>query len=74
MPELGNKQDRSVLPTGAEVEIEGIEDTYIYDRIEFHGEFVHCINKQSYQLDIWPAGRIEEMHTHTNHLEDEGWW
>jgi hypothetical protein len=72
---LNTKQKaENVLPNGADVEIEEIEETRVYDRVEFHGEFVHCINKQGYQLDIWPAARIESMHTFTKHLEDAEWW
>lgn len=75
MPERMNvHQDRSVLPNGADVEVEGVDGTRVYDRIEFHGSFVHCINKNGYQLDVWPADRIESMHTYTKHLEDEPWW
>jgi hypothetical protein len=68
------QQSGAVLPNGADVEIEGIEETRVYDRVEIKGQFVHCINKQGYQLDIWPAGRVESMHTFTKHLEDEDWW
>ncbi|NHN40511.1 hypothetical protein G9C85_02515 [Halorubellus sp. JP-L1] len=72
--QFGNHQDRSILPNGGEVEIEGFDDVRVYDRIEFHGRFVHCINKQGYQLDVWPADRVRGINTYTKHLEDEGWW
>jgi len=63
-----------VLPNGADVEIEGVDGTRPYDRIEIHDSFVHCVNKHGYQLDVWPVHRIQSMHTYTKHLEDAEWW
>jgi len=64
-----------VLPNGADVEIEGYDDTRVYDRVEItESGMVVCINKQGYQMDCYPQSRIESMHTFTEHVEDEDWW
>jgi len=64
-----------VLPNGADVEVEGCDDTRVYDRIEITDSgMVVCINKKGYQVDCYPQERVESMHTFTEHLEDEDWW
>jgi len=66
---------KEVLPNGADVEIDGVDGTRSYDRVEIHDSgMVLCINKNGYQLDVWPIDRIQSMHTYTKHLEDADWW
>ncbi|GGL55353.1 hypothetical protein [Halocalculus aciditolerans] len=67
--------DPTILPDGAEIHFTDDRDAHVPDRIEFlPGGFVKAIYKQSYSLEVYPPHAIEGVYTHTNHLEDEGWW
>jgi hypothetical protein len=64
-----------ILDTGAEVELEHRDSVRVYDRVRITGRVIICINKSSYQKDVWPLGRVEAIHTHTSDEEENaGWW
>lgn len=65
-----------IIENGGDVEIEGEERTYNYDRIEFTDSgMVVLINKSGYAKDCYPRELIEGIHTHTSKEEESAeWW
>jgi len=65
-----------IIDHGADVFVEGRDDTLCYDRVEIlDSGMVVCINKGGYQKDIYAREKIKGIHTHTNDEEESAdWW
>jgi len=65
-----------VIEHGADVEVEGQNNTLHYDRIEFTDSgMVVCINKGGYTKDCYPREKVQSVHTHTSDEEESAeWW
>jgi hypothetical protein len=64
-----------VLPNGADVEVEGRDETLPSDRVEFTaGGMVKLFHMAQYEMSVYPAERIESIRTYTEHVEDKEWF
>jgi len=63
-----------VMEDGGEVYTEQHSDCRVYDRIVLTDGFAVCINKNSYQQDVYPQGEVQSIHSHTQEHEAKEWW